>query len=373
MQSVEGLARRFEPGGQVDHLLGHDVEPGGCVDHQIAQLLEGLTLGFEFAVGAGRRDHHLGQQLPLLQRCLRSIVIEGLAHGECLSQRFFRILQGRAERLGAFGAELLDGQLQLGLTGTDSVVDVDHDRAGQLIERLQRHRRQRVRICRIHPFGGLELGVAALGPAPARPPPHQPGQHRDHAEADQHARPGDPAGCGGRGRIGVQAVGGGDRRAGPVVAAQGRSDAVAPDVVGTVFAPHRRGHLERERPIHRGDREKCVVVTEIAQPHGVPGPVVLALAGEILGEDHPQLDVAIVVQPVDGALHIGALGGRQHAGVVGELGGQPRRRLGRGARGNQQADGQDREQHGQQTGDTHDRQSSALHGRRVGSWQTVRR
>ncbi len=60
----------------------------------------------------------------------------------------------------------------------------------------------------------------------------------------------------------VEPVGGRDRRARPVVAAQGGLDLVAADVVdlGGAAAGRRRGHQEGIGPILGGDREDGVFV-----------------------------------------------------------------------------------------------------------------
>ena len=58
------------------------------------------------------------------------------------------LVTAAAERLGLRGAEFLDGQGQFVVAGADRVVDVDHDRLGQIVEGVDRHRGQRVGVGR---------------------------------------------------------------------------------------------------------------------------------------------------------------------------------------------------------------------------------
>ena len=91
VQRGQRLLRRVQARGQVDHLLGQRIQPGGRVDDQVAQLLERLPLGVEFAVGLGRRDDHPGQQVAPLRGCLGNGVVEDLADVERLRQCRFRV------------------------------------------------------------------------------------------------------------------------------------------------------------------------------------------------------------------------------------------------------------------------------------------
>ena len=86
--------------------------------------------------------------------------------------------------------------------------------------------------------------------------------------------------------------------------------------------------------------------------HGASRPVVGVLAGEGVDVDHPQPDAAVVVELVDGALHLGEPGRVEHAGVVGDVVGQPQRRLGRpsGRWATSSSHGQHREQQAEQAG-----------------------
>ena len=73
----------------------------------------------------------------------------------------------------------------------------------------------------IHPLGRGELGFAPLAPAPAHPPPQRQDREGEDRQRDEQAEPGD-AGARRRARRrgrGVQPVGRGDRRPGPVALA----------------------------------------------------------------------------------------------------------------------------------------------------------
>ena len=177
VQPGHGLLRRFETRGQIHHLLSQRVEPGRGVDEEIAQLPERLALGLQFPVGPRRRDDHPGQQVAPLLRGLGHGVVEDLANVERLGERRLGVGHRRGERCGVLLAEFLYRKRQFVVAGAYRVVDVDDDRAGQVVERVDGDRRQRVGVGGIHPLRGGELGLAAL--ALAAPPPQQQRQHRD--------------------------------------------------------------------------------------------------------------------------------------------------------------------------------------------------
>ena len=164
--AASACCRRFQARGQIDHLLGHRIQPRRRVDHQIPQLLERFPLGIEFAVGLGRRDDHPGQQVAPLRGRLGDGVVEDLADVERLRQRRLRVGDRLAERRGILVAEFLDGQSQFVVAGAHGVVDVHHDRLGQVVERVDRNRRQRARVGGVHPPGRRELGLPALAASP---------------------------------------------------------------------------------------------------------------------------------------------------------------------------------------------------------------
>ena len=91
VQRGQRLLRRFQPRGQVDHLLGHRIQPGRRVDDQIPQLRERFPLGVELAVGLGRRHDDPGQQVAPLRGRLGDGVVEDLADVERLRQRRLRV------------------------------------------------------------------------------------------------------------------------------------------------------------------------------------------------------------------------------------------------------------------------------------------
>jgi hypothetical protein len=108
--------------------------------------------------------------------------------------------------------------------------------------------------------------------------------------------------------------------------------------------------------------EYRVEIAQIAGGLGVLRPAHCRLSGEIVDEDHPQLDVAIGVQLAGGRLNCRAAGAIQCAGVVGDIAGQPERRLGGGrGRPHESSDGgnQHRHEHGDRAAEgAHARQSS---------------
>ena len=188
MQLGHSLFGRLDARGQVDDLLRQGVEARRCVDHQVTHLFESLPLRLQFAVGPRRGDDHLGQQLAPLFPGLRYRVVELLAHGECLGQSGFGVVDRTAERLGSLLAELLDRQRQLVGAGAHRVVDVDDFPPGQVVEGAQRQRRQRIRVGGVDPFGRGQFGRAP----PTMPVTHDhiQSQHRDqdHAQPDQQRR-----------------------------------------------------------------------------------------------------------------------------------------------------------------------------------------
>ncbi len=124
----------------------------------------------------------------------------------------------------------------------------------------------------------------------------------------------------------------------------------------------RRARQERVRAIRGGDGQDGVLVVQVAGAPCAFGPVHRALAGEAVDVDHPQPDSPVVVELVDGLLHVASLRTVQHACVVGDVAGQPERWC--AACGGRQQDpgGQDREDQAEQAGDAHDRQCSATAG-----------
>ena len=357
MQLGQLLFRGFQPRGDVDELAGQRVQPVARVDHQVAQLVEGLGLRLELPVGPRGPDDHSGQQVATLGRGLRHLVVELLSHVEGLRQNDFGRLDRLGERLGLRLTELLDGQLQLVVAGPHRVVDVDDDRARQVVEGVDGDRRQRVGVGRVHPLGGGHLGLVPLAPPPAAPQQQQCDQQQDDRADDQqrHQRQAGP-GSGGAG--GGQAVGGVHRGAGPVVAPQRRLDLVAPDVVdlGRTATGGRRRHQERIRAVLGGDGQDRVGVGQVADGAGVRRPSHRALRRERIHVDDPQPHVAVVVELVDGLLHIVQLPVVEHACVVGDVVGQPERRLGGGRRSEQGGGRQDGEQDAEQTCEAHERQ-----------------
>ncbi len=199
VQRGQRLLRRFQPRGQIDHLLGHRIQPGRRVDDQIPQLLERLPLGVELAVGLGRRDDHPGQQVATLRRRLGDGVVEDLADVERLRQRRLRVGDRLAERRGLLVAEFLDSQGQFVVAGAHGVVDVDHHRLGQVVERVDLNRRQRVRVGGIHPPRRRELGLPALAASPPRPHHNSSTRTDEDGQRDEQSEPGDPC-CPGRSR-----------------------------------------------------------------------------------------------------------------------------------------------------------------------------
>lgn len=189
MQSGQGLLGRRDACAEIDHLLGQRIEAAGGIDHQIAHLRERLALRVEFAVGLGGGHDHPGQQIAALLRGFGHRVIEDVAHVEGLGQCGLGGGDRGAERRGVLLAELLDGQRQFVLAGAHRVVDLDHDGAGELIEGVQRNRRQRGRIGRVDALRGREIGLLTLALAPPRPQ-QQPGhRQRDDAQYGQHSEP----------------------------------------------------------------------------------------------------------------------------------------------------------------------------------------
>ena len=178
MQRCQRLPRGSDPGGDVDHLLGERVQPTRRVDHQVAQLLEGLALRVQLLIGLRRSDDHPRQQVAPLLRRLGGGVVEDLADVERLRQCGLGVADRPAERLGLRGAEFLDGQGQFAVAGAHRVVDVHHDRLGQIVEGVDRHRGQRVGVTRVHSLRGRELGFPPLAPAAPHPQPQQQDRER---------------------------------------------------------------------------------------------------------------------------------------------------------------------------------------------------
>ena len=215
-QRLHLLLRRRDPRRDVHQLLGQRVQLGGRVDHQVAQLLERLLLRVQFSVRRGGGDDDAGQQIPSLGRRLGYRVVELLPNPEGLRQSSFGIVDGAGERLGSAGAELLDGERQFVVAGADRVVNLYDLLPGQIVERVERHRSQRVGVCRVHPVSRGELGGASASSAPAhQDQQRRQGQH-DHTDDDGQCRP--------RHLLpearGVQAVRRGDGGSAPVAVAQ---------------------------------------------------------------------------------------------------------------------------------------------------------
>ena len=358
VQLGHSLLSRCDARGQVDDLLGQSVQSRRRVDHQIAHFLEGLPLRLQLDIGPRRGDDHLGQQFAPLRPGFRYRVVELLTHGERLGQSRFGVVDCTGERLGSLFAELLDGQRQLVGAGADRVVDVDDLPPGQVVERAQRQCRQRIGVGGVDPFRRGQLG----GTSPAAPVSHEhvQSQHRDqdHAQPDQQRR--------GAGRLlaPVESVGRRDRRAAPVAAAQRGFDLVASQIVDLTAADrlHPVRHQERVGMVDGRHGEYRVEIAQIAGGSGVLRPAHCRLSGEIVDEDHPQLDVAIGVQLAGGRLNRRAAGAIQCAGVVGDVAAQAERRLGGGrGRHEQSSEGgyQHRHEHGDRAAEgAHDRQSS---------------
>ncbi len=107
----------------------------------------------------------------------------------------------------------------------------------------------------------------------------------------------------------LRPVGGRDRGAGPVVAAERGFDRIAAQAVGVAGAnPGRRARQEGIGAIRSGDSQDRVLVAQVARLPGAFGPVDRALPGERVDVDHPQPDMAVVVELVDGLFHVGAVG-----------------------------------------------------------------
>ena len=350
-EPAQRLFRRCSPRRQVDHLAGHGVQSTGCVDHQVTHLGERLPLGFELPVGLGGGDDDAGEQITTLRRGLGHRVVEDVPDVERLGQRGAGVGHRAGERLGVPLAEFLDGQGQLAFAGTHLVVDVDDDLAGQVVERLEWHRGQRAGVCRVDPLRRGEFGLPPLAP-PATLPQHEDQQCQpDDRQSDEYADPADRAATAGTAT--GQALGCGDRGAGPVPGAQQRLDVVAADLVD-VDAAHRVGGREQcVGAVDGGHRQNRVLAAQIAAAVGGLRPRLGVLAGEVLDEHHPQPDALVVVEPVDRLLHLALSGGVQRSGVVGQIRRQPERRFGHRGRGGEQSGEQTGEQHGQQAGETH--------------------
>jgi len=221
-------------------------------------LPEGGALCVECLVGPCCRDDHPGQQVAPLLRSLWHGVVEDLANVERLGQRRLGVIHRRGERLGVLLAEFLYRKRQFVLAGAYRVVHLDDGRAGQVVERVEGDRRQRVGVGGVHPLRRGELGLTAL--ALAVPPPQQQHQHRDGDDGQHHhgAHPVDPA----RGRRGgpLEAVGGGHRCACPVAAAQCGLDVVAAHGVNVHPARRRCGHKERVGAVGSGDGKDGILV-----------------------------------------------------------------------------------------------------------------
>ena len=172
-----------------------------------------------------------GQQVAPLQWRLGHRVVEGLAHIERLGQRVLGVGHRAGERCGVAVAEFLDRQRQFAVAGAHRVVDVDHDRLGQVVERVDGTRRPAHRGPRVHPLCGGELGLAALArcagaataPAPARASAMT--AEHDAAPLNQRSRA-TAAGVGSRPSAAATAA------PAQSPAAQQRLDVVAPHVVG---------------------------------------------------------------------------------------------------------------------------------------------
>ena len=358
VQLGHSLFRRVDACGQVDDLLGQGVEARRCVDHQVAHLLESLPLRFQFAIGPRRGDDHLGQQLAPLLPGFRYRIVELLTHGKSLGQSGFGVVYRAVEWLGALLAELLDRQRQLVGAGAHRIVDVDDFPSGQVVESAQRQCRQCIGVGGVDTFGRGQLGR----PAPTMPVTHDhiQGHHRDqdHAQPDQQRRRTR------RRRTPVEPVGCRDSRCAPVAATQRGFDLVAPQIVDLAGAdrPDPIRHQERIRVVDRRHREHSVEVAQVAGGTGALRPADGRLSGEVVDEDHPQLDAAIGVELAGGRLDGGAAGTVECPGVVGDVSGQPERWLCCGRRRHQQSGHQHRHQHGDRADSTHARQCNPLRG-----------
>ena len=270
------------------------------VDHQIPQLLERLPLGIELAVGLGRRHDHPGQQVATLLQRLRDGVVEDLADVERLRQRRLRVGDRLAERRRLLVAEFLDSQSQFVVAGAHGVVDVHHHRLGQVVERVDLNRGQRIGVGGIHPPRRRELGLPALAAPPPRPQPQQQHQDDEDGQRDEQAEPGDPCVPG---RIAVfrpsaaataapaQSL---PRSAGSISLRRRSSETVSLTIV--------RRHQERIGAVRGGDGQDGILVVQVAGAPGAFGPVDRALAGEAVDVDHPEPDLPVVVELVDGLL-----------------------------------------------------------------------
>ena len=76
--------------------------------------------------------------------------------------------------------------------------------------------------------------------------------------------------------------------------------------------------------------EHRVEVAQVAGGAGVVRPADGRLSGEVVDEDDPQLDAAVGVELAGGRLDRRAAGAIQRPDIVGDVGGQPERRLGCG-------------------------------------------
>ena len=123
------------------------------------------------------------------------------------------------------------------------------------------------------------------------------------ASATSSPEPGYPGARRGRG---VEAVGGSDCCARPVAAAQCGFDRIAAHVVGRRSLTHsgRRAHQERIGAIRRGDGEDGVLIAQVAGAPCAFGPGDRVSAVEAVDVDHPEPDSPVVVELVDGLLHV---------------------------------------------------------------------
>ena len=365
VQPGHGLLRRFETRGQIHHLLGQRVEPGRGVDDADRAVARRPPAGSPVPVGPRRRDDHPGQQVAPLLRGLGHGVVEDLAHVERLGERLLGVVHRRGERCGVLLAEFLDRQRQFVVAGAYGVVDVDDDRCGT----GRRARRGTPPPAR---WGRRDRPVVRRRTRPRGACACRRRLHNSStstamamiAEDDHHAHPVDPA----RGRRGgsLEAVGGGDRGACPVATAQGGLDLVAAQVSTSTPPVAEVGTSKRVGAVGGGDGEDGVLVLEVADPHACSGPTSRRPGRRRSRRRPPTAGPAGRCRgPVDGGLHVGAAAAAQRVRVVGDVVGQPERRVGPGRRRGRhqhQACGQDRENQAEQAGHpkspAHDRQSN---------------
>ncbi len=338
-ESGEGGSGRGEERRQVGALSSHPLQLLRCVLLELAQLVEGLGVVVEDVVDlVGKPDDADVPRTAVVDGIL-DLVVELLPEVERLGDLRLRRVDGAGELRGRALAVLRHGESQLLPAGGDGVVRAHERDAGLLLDLGIGERGERVGGIRGLRHGASLAdgrGAACASDQSDDEPDEQGG--RDHPDDDQGdaERPGAP--------VPLDLVRGQRDRADPVaVAGEGR-DRVFDG--GELPVAQRPGGVrgDVEAAALDGDREQVLIGAEPVVVRDLIGPGdAVARVGEVVDEDDEQVGGGVVGELLQARLDLFLLGGGEDVGLVGDIPGVERERIGRGRRRGGQRTRRDRE------------------------------